>query len=102
MNFKIVLAGLVLGASAVAFAGCGGNACDQLASDITAKNEECGVTGGSTSTGSGGECTDEAATLATCYSACLAAVDCDGYTGADVDKALDYATCLADCLGTGA
>lgn len=95
---KVLFVASVLGLSAFA-QGCG-NACDDYADAVTAKYEECGVDLPSGSDGdSGGECTDEAASLAECLTPCIENVSCGALDGSDLDALTTYGECTTACLG---
>lgn len=94
---KMVVLSLVVGLGAFG-AGCG-DPCEAAAEDFVASYEACGIT--TTDGGSDGaevECTDTLQAQLECYAACAAAAPCEALDASDADAALDYGTCLADCL----
>jgi hypothetical protein len=99
---KMILFAAFAGIAGLATA-CGGDDCEKASDRITAKFEECGVPTDDDGDGDGedAECTDEAAAQLECFADCAEAADCAAFDGSDADAALDYAGCLADCLGTG-
>lgn len=93
---KVALISMMIAAGALQ--GCG-NDCDAAADDITAKYEECGITLPAGGDGDGGgECTDEAAKLATCLAACVTAADCKALDGSDPAALMKYGECTGKCL----
>lgn len=94
---KVLVVASVLGLAAFA-QGCG-NACDDFADAATAKAEECGVTGASdgSSDGAEAECTDEAATLAECYTPCVDKLVCGDAGAYELESATAYLECITAC-----
>jgi len=94
---KVLVVSSVLALAAFA-QGCG-NACDDYADAATAKFEECSIdVPADGSSGDGGECTDELATLAECLTPCIENVPCAALDGTDLDALATYAECTTACL----
>ena len=95
---KIVMACGLFVLGVLAF-GCSKSKCEQAADDITAKYDDCGieVTGGD-GDGDGGECTEEIGKQSECVAKCTTDASCEVLKGEDPDGAVDYATCLGDCV----